>query len=624
MTTPPQVIRVSDDIQAAVTRMQKRAEGRVSSMDRARKVRRGEFALVWPDKFSNDYPEPIVANMVDVFARDMAANIAPLPSLSCSAGAMRTTADKQRAEKKNRIGFNYWRHSRLERQMKYGADQYKTYGFLPFWVEADYAAKMPMIHVLDPIGCFWDMDRWLRVIRFARVYRQSLREIATQFPEYESQILNRTNEAGRPVAQDPENEIDVVQYVDDEVVALYLPDRAGLVLAGYEHKQEHCPVHVALRPGVETDPRGTFDDVLWVQLAHAVMAALTLEAGHKAVQAPIALPSDVQEIGIGPDAVIVSDQPEKIGRVALEVPSAAFALGQTLQQELQQGSGTPASRLGIGPAGGSTGRGISALEGGFDTQIKQDQDVLGEALRCVTEMCFAMDAKLWPRASKTIRGTLSGESFEITYVPGRDIGDTSCDVTYGFASGLSPNSAIVTMLQLRGDQIIGRDTFRRNLPIDIDVDQQQRELDEQTLEDAVMQGLAAALQASGQMFAAGQQQEALTFYQAAVQIIKGRRQGKDMADLIDQVLIQPVLQQQQQAQQQAAAAGPPGPPGAGPDDGSGDLAGVGATGLPQGVAQGQAGLPPGGRPSVQDLTAAFSSSGSPNLGDTVRRRVPTG
>jgi hypothetical protein len=44
---------------------------------------------------------------------------------------MKTEADKRRAERKNRIGEHYWRESRLDTQMFYGADQYLTYGFVP-------------------------------------------------------------------------------------------------------------------------------------------------------------------------------------------------------------------------------------------------------------------------------------------------------------------------------------------------------------------------------------------------------------------------------------------------------------------------------------------------------------
>jgi hypothetical protein len=601
--------------------MQQRAQvgGREDAMDRVRKVRRGEFALVWPDQFNEQFPTAIVANFVDVAARDLAANLSPLPSLACSAGTMRTDADKRRAERMNRIGHNYWRHSRLQTQMKYGADQYLSYGFLPFWVEADYANKSPLIHVEDPIGAYYELDRWLRCRRYARVWRQNVQELAALFPEYAHRIL--FDEYDR--AYDG-TEAEVVRYVDDTWVAMYLPERKNLVVAAYRHRMPFTPVHIALRPGVEIDPRGQFDDVLWVQLAHTVMAALTLEAGHKAVQAPMVLPDDVQEVPIGPDAVLVTQNPDKAQRLPLNVPPAAFALSETLQQEMKEGAGYPDTRLGTGPAGGSTGRGISALEGGFDTQIKLGQDVIGEALRCVTEMCLKMDRTLWGSVPKTISGTLSGESFEIKYVPGRDIPENpACDVTYGFASGVSPNSAIVTLLQLRGDQIIGRDTFRRQLPFDIDVDQQQRELDEQMLEEATMQGLAAGLQATGQMFATGQQQTAMTFFDAAVKMIRGRRDGKDLADLIDEVLVQPIQQQiqaqQEQAQQaqEAQAAAQGGAPG-------GDLPGVGEDGLLTNVAPGQAGLPPGGRPSIMDLTAGFTQGGSPTLNAGIRRRLATG
>jgi hypothetical protein len=115
-----------------------------------------------------------------------------------------------------------------------------------------------------------------------------------------------------------------------------------------------------------------------------------------------------------------------------------------------------------------------------------------------------------------------------------------------------------------------------------------------------------------------------------VALIRGRRVGKDIPDLIEEVLIKPAqeqIQQQQaaaQAQQEAmAAAGPAGP--GGPDGPGGEaLDGVGANGLPTNVAPGQAGMAPGGRPSVSDLTAGFTSSGAPNMGATVRRRVATG
>jgi hypothetical protein len=52
------------------------------------------------------------------------------------------------------------------------------------------------------------------------------------------------------------------------------------------------------------------------------------------------------------------------------------------------------------------------------------------------------------------------------------------------------------LLQLRGDKLISRDTFRRQLPFDVDVDDEQRRIDVNETEDAIMQGFFALLQST--------------------------------------------------------------------------------------------------------------------------------
>jgi hypothetical protein len=327
--------------------------------------------------------------------------------------------------------------------------------------------------------------------------------------------------------------------------------------------------------------------------------------------------------------IVTEHGAQSVGRVGLNVPQAAFQLGEQLQQEMKEGAGYPDTRLGNGPAGGSTGRGISALEGGFDQQISLGQAVLGLMLKSVTQMCFAIDVKTWPNLLRRISGTISGESFDLTYKAARDIGDvTKCDVTYGFAAGASPQSAIVTLLQLRGDGVITRDTFRRQLPFDIDSEHEQRGMDVQEMEDAFKQGIASSLSATGQMMAAGQGAQAQQLFKMAHDIIVGRQNGVPLADLIAQA-----MQPDEQGEQPGApdpddpnappgVRAPGGPPSA-PGGPGGDL-GFGPGGLPDNTAPGQAGLPPGGRPTIQDLTAGFSASGHPGMAATVRRRIATG
>jgi hypothetical protein len=475
---------------------------------------------------------------------------------------------------------------------------------------------MPIIHVEDPVGSYYQLNRWLECTRYVRVWRQDRNELADLFPEYENRILFDDYGYAREAV-----ETEVVRYIDDTVVMLWLPECNNTVVASYAHGQPKTPVHIALRPGVEQDPRGQFDDVLWVQLAKTVMASLMLEAGTKAVEAPIVVPSDVNRLPIGPDALITTDNPQGVGRVPFNIPQEAFALESQFQTELQMGAGYPDSRLGIGPSGGSTGRGVQALQMGFDSQIKLGQDVIGEGLRLATQMCFTMDNTLWPGRKKTINGTISGESFQISYDPGGDLEDTTCNISYGFAAGSNPNAQIVSLLQLRGDQIISRNTFRQNLPFDIDTDQQQRELDVQGIEDGLKQGLAAGLTAIGQMLASGQTQVANQYIQAAISIIQGRQAGKELAPLFADAFAPPPAPPAPELP--SGVGGPPGAPGAPGADQQG-LPGVAPSGLPVGTAPGQAGLAPGGRPAVSDLTAGFLSSGAPNVAANVRRRLPAG
>ncbi len=57
-------------------------------------------------------------------------------------------------------------------------------------------------------------------------------------------------------------------------------------------------VVVARRPSVDGEMRGQFDDILSVQLARARFAVLQIQAAEKSIQAPIAIPQDVQELAL--------------------------------------------------------------------------------------------------------------------------------------------------------------------------------------------------------------------------------------------------------------------------------------------------------------------------------------
>jgi type II secretory pathway pseudopilin PulG len=112
----------------------------------------------------------------------------------------------------------------------------------------------------------------------------------------------------------------------------------------------------------------------------------------------------------------------------------------------------------------------------------------------------------------------------------------------------------------------------------------------------------------------------------SVDMIQAIENGQTVEDAVQGAFA--AMQQAQQQAQQAAAAqqqqagqdqgGAPGGAPGGPPDGGGD-------GTPQGVAPGQAGLPPGGRPSLEQMISGFRGGGNvPVLQNEIRRSVPIG
>jgi hypothetical protein len=617
------VADVDRTIAGCVDRMQKNAAARDRAMLRVKQVRDGELSLIAPDAFNDTFKEPIVANMIDIAARSLAEAVAPLPALKCSAGKNVTQADKRRGEKKNRIGAYYWRVSKLEEQMFTGADQYVSYAFLPFRIEPDYQLQAPRIVLDDPMGAYYELNRAGDCVRYSRKWRQHAGEVAALFygdTTIYGKLCRGKDQYGNET-DTSDSEIEVTYYVDDKTEYLYVGER-DCVLQSVYHGYGFCPVVIAQRPGLSNKPRGQFDDAVYIQVARAVFASLAMEAAHKTVQAPIQMPTDVVEFNVGPDAVIRTDGVVK--RVGLEVSQQTFAFDQKLDEELRMGSRIPDSRLGQQSASVITGRGVEELMGSYNSQIAAAQAIVGLALKNSTAMAFKIDVKLWPSKRQTVDGVIAGESYQITYSPQDDIGDdNTCDVTYGPMAGLAPQNAAVLLLQLRGDGLIDRDTFRRFMPWDMDNDTTQRNVDIEQTQDALKQALFASLQASGQIIAAGQTDIALSFLKAASEVVKGRRSGKSIDEILPaffeamQAEQQAKAQQQMQEQQaaQGGAGGPGGPPGA--------IQGSSDTGLPDGVAPGQAGMPPGGMPSIQQLVAGVSGSGKAQLAASVRKRIPT-
>lgn len=531
-----------------VTALRERYAARDMRMRDITAVRRGDMESVYPDMFPEGMTKPMIANFVDVVARDLSEVLAPLPSFNCSTINSQSEKSKEFADMRSRIANNYIQSSGLQTQMYTGADWLFTYAFLPIIVEPDMQARMPRIRVENPMGAYPEYDRYGRCVSYTKLYIKTLRELIVDFPEYERVILG---EMGRD--QNLNTEIDLIRYEDKDQIVLMLPQRGNFPLKKAKNPLGKLSVFVSKRPGIDLDdPRGQFDDVLWVQIARARFSLLAMEAAEKSVQAPIVVPQDVSEFAFGPDAVMRTQNPAGVRRVGLELPTGAFTEQQILEQEMRMGSRYPEGRSGQIDASIVTGSGVQALMGSFDSQIKSMQTILGETLEQVVALCFEMDEKLFP-GSKKQKGTYLGAPYEFEYDAAKDIkGEYSVQVRYGLMAGLDPSRALIFSLQALQANLVSKDFIMRELPWSMNVSGEQERIDIERMRDSLSSSLASLAQAIPQMAMQGQDPSEIV--EKIAKTIELRKKGKAIEDAVKMVFEKP---ETAQAETQEPAAPQP-------------------------------------------------------------------
>jgi hypothetical protein len=507
--------------------MQTRYAARDGRMRDVLSVRQGDISKVYPSMFSEEYPKPLIANLIDVSARDLAEAMAPLPSFNCSASNMVSDAARRAADMRARVANYYIDESDVQIQMYTGADWFNTYGQLIAMIDFDYENNNPIIKFVNPFGAYPEVDRFGRCISLTQIVGMDAQTLASMYPEFADQILNKNSfTPGSPY-------LSLIRYHDKDQDTIYLPERKDLILSRTPNPIGECLVRVAQRSSIDGESRGQFDDVLAVQLARARFAVLQIQAAEKSIQAPIAIPQDVQELALGPDAIMRSANPQGIRRVPLELPAGVFQESGILERELRMGARYPESRSGQTDASVVTGRGVQALQAGFDTQIKAAQAQFAKLFVEVIGLCFKVDEKIFGNKIKEIRGIDDGTPFSMKYVPSKIInGDYSVDVRYGIMSGMDPNRATIALLQMRSDKLVSRDYVRRELPIEINVTQEEQKVDIEEMRDALR--VAVAQYAQTIPLVAQQGQDPSQIITRIAEVIKGRQKGKQIETIVEE------------------------------------------------------------------------------------------
>ena len=251
-----------------------------------------------------------------------------------------------------------------------------------------------------------------------------------------------------------------------------------------------------------------------------------------------------QELALGPDSIMRSANPQAIRRVPLELPPGVFSESQVLERELRLGARYPEVRSGQLDASVVTGRGVQALQAGFDTQIRAAQAQFARLFTDMVSMCFEVDEKIFGSITKEIKGSEDGTPFSMKYVPAKAIaGEYGVDVRYGIMSGMDPNRAIIALLQMRSDKLVSRDYVRREIPMELNVTQEEQRVDIEEIRDALRVAMAQYAQAIPTLAAQGQDPSQIVSRLA--EVIKGRQKGKAIETIVDEVFPKPEPQPQQ-------------------------------------------------------------------------------
>jgi hypothetical protein len=275
-----------------------------------------------------------------------------------------------------------------------------------------------------------------------------------------------------------------------------------------------------------------------------------MEAAEKSIQAPLVVPDDVLDMPMGPDAIIRTTNPNGVGRVRLDIPTAAFQEQSALQSELRLGARYPEGRTGNIDASIITGQGVQALLGAFDSQIKAAQIILAEVFEDVVKLCFEMD-EFYFNSEKSIKGIAQGTPYELKYMPGKDIkGDTSIEVRYGLMAGLDPSRALIFSLQALGAELVSKDFIRRELPWSVNVTLEEQRIEIEKMRDNLTAAITATAQSIPAMVAQGGDPSALI--QKIADVIDRRRKGDSIEDAALAVFTPPEPVQPQGQQEMAS------------------------------------------------------------------------
>jgi hypothetical protein len=120
---------------------------------------------------------------------------------------------------------------------------------------------------------------------------------------------------------------------------------------------------------------------------------------------------------------------------------------------------------------------------------------------------------------------------------------------------MDPNRAIIALLQMRSDKLVSRDYVRREIPMELNVTQEEQRVDIEEMRDSLRVSIAQYAQAIPALAAQGQ--DPTQIISRIAEVIKGRQKGLQLETIIERAFApeEPSPEEMAMMQQQMSPAG---------------------------------------------------------------------
>lgn len=495
-------MRSVEDIASLYGQRVSRLAPRHARMRRVASIYDGTASLPLPELSRDE--KAAVPNLVQQGTDQMARRAASvLPNIVCPPLRPGIKVSEDKADQRRMVHYGWWERSRIRKLARYRAGWFITYSSAPAIVRPDAKLGMPRWEVYSPfdvfpaathISSFTPQDI---IVRHKRDYRWLL----DNYPEQAVKI-RRKYKCG------PDDEFDVLEYIDDECVAFVLlghdkadtggyhtPPQEGqpyLELTRYPNRAGVCWGVVPERPSLNA-PAGHFDNVVGMYETQAALMAMEIIAVRRSIwpepwlENPnnSAQPNIIQhpDRNSGTPGIITNG---RLTTIQMDPSFRSVNTMDRLEYAQRQTAGLPSELGGMSQENVRTGRrGSQVLSASIDFTIAEVQDALAEALQ--EEMVRAVEiSKGYFDVTKTISLSTKGARGKVTYKPSDTFEKDSETLVSYPVSGTDLSDLVINVSQRVASGLMSKRSGMENDPMVDDADAEERRVRFEGLEQAFL------------------------------------------------------------------------------------------------------------------------------------------